>query len=192
MREEPREYQVYRHFKGNLYQVLAIAKHTETYEKMVVYRSLFDASKIYCRPLTMFMSEVDHEKYPEVEAEYRFELMTAPEDKPVNKERSADKEIPARAQKKCEPKERVFLQEQESQEESFSLDPDLERFLDEKTYEKKIDILYDLKKKANEEILSTIAMSLDLELSKEGIEEQYQEIMNCLRIMEKYECNRLR
>lgn len=78
MRPIPKPNEQYRHFKGDIYEVLAVATHTETEEPLVIYLCICstDESKdgvIYARPLAMFLSEVDHEKYPEVAQRYRFE-----------------------------------------------------------------------------------------------------------------------
>ena len=65
---------IYKHFKGDYYLVVDIATHSETDEKMVVYRMLYGDGSLYVRPLDMFASLVDKEKYPNVSQEYRFEL----------------------------------------------------------------------------------------------------------------------
>ena len=72
---EPNE--IYRHFKGNYYKIIAVGHHSETGEQMVVYydtsKKVSSPSNPCIRPLEMFMSEVDHKKYPDVIQKYRFE-----------------------------------------------------------------------------------------------------------------------
>ena len=61
---------IFRHFKGHIIVVLTVATHTETGEKFVIYTN--EGKKVFARPYDMFMSEVDKEKYPDVEQKYRF------------------------------------------------------------------------------------------------------------------------
>ncbi|MBR3755607.1 MAG: DUF1653 domain-containing protein [Firmicutes bacterium] len=65
---------IYKHFKGDYYLLVDVAKHSETGEDYVVYRKLYEDCALWVRPLDMFLEEVDHEKYPEVEQKYRFQL----------------------------------------------------------------------------------------------------------------------
>ncbi|MBR2295280.1 MAG: DUF1653 domain-containing protein [Clostridiales bacterium] len=70
-----------RHFKreidheGNnyLYEIVGIAHHSETGEDLMVYRALYGEGKMCARPIDMFLSPVDKEKYPDIKQEYRFE-----------------------------------------------------------------------------------------------------------------------
>lgn len=72
--QELQLHRIYRHFKGDYYLVEDVALDSETEEEMVIYRKLYEDGSLWVRPKSMFLSEVDHEKYPDVKQKYRFEL----------------------------------------------------------------------------------------------------------------------
>lgn len=166
MRDLPKPGQVYRHFKGNIYRIITLASHSETGEMLVIYKRDDDEEKAYARPLEMFMSEVDKKKYPQVREKYRFTL--------CSEDVLADLGIDGAG----------F-------DGGSGLDPLLESFLDARTISEKVDRFYDLKKIADDEMLATIASSLDIDISG-TTQEKADEIMRALKAKEKYESNRLR
>lgn len=199
MRHIPEPYEKYRHFKGGLYQILAIAKDSEDGSRKVVYQQLYEPFEIYVRDLAMFLSPVDREKYPAVTQEYRFEQIeggqdiewsgsveeNAPEWVSVNSGLKEDAE-------KIENGEGRYETAGEEKAAEAALDPFLLKFLDADTYEEKLDILTSMHARIDQEMINTIAVALDVEIAPGETEERYRQLKECLITLEKYECNRLR
>ncbi|MDO5520534.1 MAG: DUF1653 domain-containing protein [bacterium] len=185
MRDLPRPGEFYYHFKDKLYQIVAVASHSETREQMVVYQALYGDYGIYVRPLAMFMSEVDHEKYPEVAQKYRFEHVI-----PKAAKREAHQEV-ALKEEHAEEKTKSIREEESSQDEN-QINPNLLAFLDAQTYSEKIEVLQCIRKTLTEEVLQTIAISLDYTLGDGDLDDQYASVMFYLETHARYEGNRLR
>ena len=183
----------YRHFKNKLYQVKGIAYHSETKEKMVVYQALYGDYSLYVRPYDMFMSEVDHVKYPDVKQIYRFEQVfldgsqsqenlrgdldsVSQQDYSENR---TDEEDGRRDQKKD-----GILDEQ--------VDSRLIRFLDTDTYQEKLKYLETIKDNLDDKIIDAMAASLDTEVPQGKIYDRFVSLKKVISAHAKYECTRLR
>lgn len=177
MRPNPKPQEMYRHFKGNLYQIRCLAQHSETGEMMVVYQAMYDTFQIYVRPLGLFMDEVDRAKYPETKQKYRFELLQDMDD-------ISAAETPRQSQRARETTAESG--------EQINIDPMVMEFLDADTYEQRLHILAALRDRVTDDMINTMAVAVDLEIKDGSIEERYEELKNCLLTFEKYECNRLR
>lgn len=194
MRPNPKPQEIYRHFKGNVYQIITIARHSETKIKMVVYQQLYAPYEVYVRPLDMFMSKIDTKKYPNEKQIFRFERIDIRgEDKAEPpKESSAETLNRILSRGKKEPESVQETPKADAKDEEFTLDPGLVEFLDADSYEKKLQILSSLHNRITDAMIDTMAVSLDTEVKEGDIEARYAEIRNCLITMERFECNRLR
>lgn len=190
MRNIPTPQQIYRHFKGNLYQIVTLAEHSESGEMLVVYQAMYGEFKVYARPLSMFMEKVDKSKYPDTEQEYRFE--------PVDVKNTASA---------LQTVSGVTLQEQGnytdvqtdisvtqavSKEDEVTLDPLVLEFLDADTYEQRLNILAALHHRITDDMINTMAIAIDVEVEEGDIEQRYEDLKNCLLLYDKFECNRMR
>lgn len=187
MREIPKAQELYRHFKGNLYQIISIASHSETMEQMVVYQALYGDYKVYVRPLDMFMSKVDTDKYPDATQTYRFERFTF-EKRVSEVAGGVVKTEPVQKELKQEPVIDVTAEG----EEAYDIHPKVLEFFDADTYEEKLGILSSMQDILTDHMINAMAVSEDLEVKKGTIAERYEDLKNCLLTKERFECNRLR
>ena len=190
MSQIPNVYEIYKHFKGKLYQVLNIAEHSETGEKLVIYQALYGEYKVYARPLETFMEVLDQNKYPDAEQRLRFE--------PVNREEmhaSAQRAVPViktDSSKTDAEDDEVIVKEVKEDTEELNIDPMVMKFLDADTYEEKLQILVGLEHRITDEMITTMAVACDVEIPDGSTESRFQGLKNCLLTFDRFECNRLR
>ena len=203
MRPNPKPQEMYRHFKGNIYQIRCLAKHSETGEMMVVYQAMYDTFQIYVRPLAMFMEEGDVEKYPDARQQYRFELLQDSElvsgsqaaEETISRLQAVEETISglqAVEEPVKESNEGSGGTENAEEMQQLNIDPLVMEFLEADTYEQRLNILAALRSRITDEMINTMAMAVDLEIKEGDVEERYEELKSCLLTFEKYECNRLR
>lgn len=180
----------YRHFKDKLYQVKGTAIHSETKEKMVIYQGLYGSYEMYVRPYDMFLSEVDHIKYPDVVQKYKFELI----DIKTGKSLEADYEENNQNMESEESEELEKLEESKESEESEESEEDskLIRFLDAYDYKEKLDILTSMRGELNDGLIDIMAESIEVAVPEGDITDRYNSLRKCLMAHTKYEGLRLR
>lgn len=196
----PKPYEIYKHFKGNLYQVLTLAEHSETGEKLVVYQALYGEFKIYARPLDNFLAKVDKQKYPEAEQGFRFELrggeqilVTAPASSEVTAREEGAASSEVAAQEEGAASSEVTAQEEGTEPtEELHIDSMVLQFLEADSYEERLNILAGLKHRITDEMITTMAIASDVEVPEGSLEERFLGLRNCLITRDKYECSRLR
>ena len=149
IRDMPVKGERYKDILGEVFEIIAIARHTENYEELVVYSPVEDPSKVVASPLPIFMKQA-LEKV---------------------KEQDTKEEI---------------------SDDLAGVSPMLLEFLDAETYEEKLAVFDRMKNSITDDIIDSIAVSLDTEVEKAPIEERYRQIREILLMQEKYETTRLR
>ena len=182
----------YLHFKNKLYQVIAVAKHSETMEPYVVYQALYGDFGVYIRPYDMFISPVDHHKYPDVEQEYRFAMIEEPvvpaiiaQEKKTESVRMQDGMV----EKATETDENLNL---EAGEELQGINPHFLAFLDADSYSKKYDIVIDMEEELDDHLINQMAASIDEIIEDGRLSDRIMQLEACLRTKARYELNRAR
>lgn len=157
MKEIPKPYEIYQHENGSFYQILLLAEHAQTGERLVVYQNLGGGFEILAEPLSVFWEKADIE--PE-----------APDSQ----------------------EETQLSGNSGTEGQELDIDPLVLKFLDADTYEEKLNILTALQDRITDDMLNTMAVAVDVEVSGKDMAEKYESLRNCIVTMKKYECTRLR
>lgn len=198
--------QIYRHFKGNLYRIVTLAEDSETGNMLVIYQALYGNYKVYARPLSMFMERLDKKKYPDAEADFRFELQKELIKAPVYEaleEEGARPEEQAKPEEQVKPegqeakqnqeagqsesREPVIQTEEPKQEEELSIDPLVLEFLDARSYEERLKILSRLRPRITDSMINVMSIAVDVEVKDGDTEERFDELRACLSTRQRYE-----
>ena len=194
MRPLPVPGEFYRHFKNKLYQIVAIAYHSENSEPMVVYQALYGEFKIWVRPLEMFMEEVDREKYPDVEQMYRFEKVEIAGGiaEPV---KTDGLQIGGIVEGQTRAEASAGQKSPSGYGEVRPMSPHLLEFfdaMDEKKYDLMLEALAKLTGHATQKEIDDICLVLDMQTVSLSVEEQIAEIRRHIHMLKKFDGVRLR
>ena len=184
----------YKHFKNKLYQVKCVAYHSETKEKMVVYQAMYGEYAVYVRPYDMFMSEVDHVKYPDVAQKYRFEQVN-----PLNMQEISDNLQTERVNPVDNIDEAYTLKEAvvdntqaQPEQQAAAGESILDKFLDARGYEEKLDVLIRYKSRFTNPMIDIMAESLEIVVPEGELSGRIDSLRKVLQAHTKYEGSHLR
>ncbi len=189
--------QIYRHFKGNLYQIVTVAIHSESGEKLVIYQKLYGDYAVHARPYDMFLSEVDRQKYPDIKQKYRFEL--------VDNEIKSNQNVDASIKESINLTDDIIINdtlntdniesvdsEEKSVDSEESADKRLIEFLDADTFEEKRRVLINIKDGITDRLIDDMAAAIDVTVDEGDIDTRFMSLLNCINTRAKYEVNRFR
>lgn len=182
----------YRHFKNKLYQIVAVARHSETGESMVVYQALYGDYGVYVRPYDMFTSEVDHEKYPEVTQQWRFERVE-PEQNAAGMAAGCGQAAVENGQVAAGTGQ-VAGNRQDSRRyyADRTPDPAFLQFLDTEDFDLRMECLKALEERVTQQELDSIYLVLDMKPEQGSLQEQLYAVRRFLTMQKRYDGSRLR
>lgn len=220
MERIPKSGEFYRHFKNNIYQIVTVATHSETGEGLVIYQALYGDFGVYARPLEMFVSEVDHEKYPLVTQKYRFEKIELGasnsfgsvmgseriEDEYCDKDKNVSVKVEEHPEHIANSSESVVKEGIESSnrngeetsyqewtQESGLPHPKLLEFLDAESFDDKYNVLVSMSDCITDNLVDNIAVVMDVVIPEGELTERYDRLKQAIRTRQRYEySNRLR
>lgn len=191
----PKTGEFYRHFKNKLYQIVTVAEHSEDGQKLVIYQALYGDFKVYARPLEMFISEVDHKKYPDVTQKYRFERVeleaNVKSDVVSTETVKVGQKVKEATLAQSVEKDIVACQEEQVTEEGCP-DAGLLAFLDEDNWDMKYNILVSLRDKMTDKLVDDLAVVMDVVIPEGPLDKRYEQLKICVRTRQKYENQHLR
>ena len=184
----------YRHYKGNLYQIVTVAMHTETEEEMVVYQALYGDYKVFVRPFKMFFETVkntDGNMVPRFAKERGCTGADSTACKVVAKADVFNEQPKVKAEVKSV---EIKTEKENTAEMSTAegVNPLLIEFLDAESSVERLEVLHRMRKSIDHKTISDIAAALDIVIEEKDMDERIRELENCLQTRERFETTRLR
>ena len=196
----PKPGEFYRHFKNKMYQIVAVASHSETGEKLVIYQALYGDYGIYARPLDNFLSPVDREKYPQAEQKFRFEKTEPGCGNEAEPEQSTREKTLVQSRRNCGLAGRGVVSAERDGGWGFSPiepvpdqpNPLLIEFLDAESTEEQLAVLRRMEGCVGKRELDSVCVYLDISTRYGSLEEQTEGIRRYLKLQMHYDASRLR
>ena len=159
--------QIYRHFKGNSYEIIALAINADNREDVVVYKALYGEGKVFVRSYREFVSLVDRKKYPDVEQTYRFELLDDQGDIEADMTN-----------------EQIVIRDEEQ-----GVNPGLLAFLETNSFQEKLHIIRRMELDIDDRLIDAMAASLDVIIPDGDIQDRIRALKNCLTTFDRFDCS---
>lgn len=186
---------IYRHFKGNRYEIVTLARDCEDGSIQVVYKALYPPYDVFVRPYSQFVEELNPAVYPNATQKYRFEK-EAGDNVAVGKRQFVGN-LPGLEEEPSAPEgvvenARPVLEYEERHQPEGQIEPGLERFLNCEKHEDRIEVLKELEGKITDRMFALMFASLDFPMPAGNAEEKYKTLLKRLQIMDEFDGKRAR